>query len=411
MNKGRKRLAINTMMLYVLTLSNYVFAFITVPYLTRVLGPALYGVIGFAVATMTYFQLIIDFGFILSATADITKNKNDKNTIARIFTSVTVAKLLLAIICSLILFSLCLIIPQIREYPQVFALYMCYTICNALLPDFLYRGMENMKPITYRTVSVKLIMTLSIFILVKSSEDLIMVPLLYMLGSLLAVVIAYIDIHKRFEVKIIKIKIEDVVGCIKKSAPFFISRIASTVYGATNTFLLGLVYPGQPVVGYYTSADKIVAVARAGASPIADSLYPYLINKRDFSLVRKIIKVLMPIIIFMGVLLFIFAPEICILLFGKLYVDSSIALRALVPTMVLVLPNYIMGFPMMTPLGIEKKANISIVYGACLQIVIIAGLWLTGWFSMLTVCISTSITEASIFMYRSIAVWKKLKNN
>ena len=50
-NKEHKVLATNTIMLYVLTLSNYVFSLLTVPYQTRVLGPELYGIIGFAIAT------------------------------------------------------------------------------------------------------------------------------------------------------------------------------------------------------------------------------------------------------------------------------------------------------------------------------------------------------------------------
>ena len=70
-----KRLFTNTVFLYLLTFSNYLMSFITVPYQTRVLGPDIYGVLGLTASLMIYFQLVIDFGFLLSATADVSKNR------------------------------------------------------------------------------------------------------------------------------------------------------------------------------------------------------------------------------------------------------------------------------------------------------------------------------------------------
>ena len=86
------RLAKNTIMLFVLTFSNYLFNFITVPYQTRVLGPAVYGNLGFATSIMSYFQLLLDFGFMLSATEDISKNREDHSYVSRVLTCVTWCK-------------------------------------------------------------------------------------------------------------------------------------------------------------------------------------------------------------------------------------------------------------------------------------------------------------------------------
>ena len=61
----------NTLMLYILTFSNYLFNFISVPYQTRLFGPEVYGELGFAQALMAYVQMVLDFGFILSSTEDV----------------------------------------------------------------------------------------------------------------------------------------------------------------------------------------------------------------------------------------------------------------------------------------------------------------------------------------------------
>ena len=70
-NDSTGTLAKNTGMLFLLTISNYVFNFITIPYQTRVLEPSIYGNIGFAMSVMSYFQLLTDFGFLLSATGQM----------------------------------------------------------------------------------------------------------------------------------------------------------------------------------------------------------------------------------------------------------------------------------------------------------------------------------------------------
>jgi len=44
-------------------LSNYVIPLITLPYLTRVLGAESFGKVAFAQVVMTYFALLVDYGF------------------------------------------------------------------------------------------------------------------------------------------------------------------------------------------------------------------------------------------------------------------------------------------------------------------------------------------------------------
>lgn len=407
----KKTLAVNTMMLYILTFSNYFFSFMTVPYQTRVLGPKLYGVLGFAFAIMTYFQLVIDFGFTLSGTAEIARLKNNKNKLAIVVEAIIISKFLLFIACAVVMLFLCEYIPQFREYKTVFWICLLYTFMNALIPDFLYRGMEEMKPITYRTILVKLIFTVGVFAMVREKNDYIWVPIMYLMGSFIAVIVAYLDVRNRFQIKFVRISKKDVVSRIADSFPFFVSRIASTLYGATNTVLLGIKYSGQSIVGFYTSAEKIVSLARSGSSPVADSLYPYLITNKDFKLVKKILGILMPIIICGASILFIFAPQICVFVFGKGYEGVAVPLRCLIPVIVIILPSYIFGFPMMTPLGIAKYANLAVIIGALVQIVLLLLLWIMDCFNIVNICIATSVTEIFVFVFRVVVVMKTMKKH
>lgn len=72
-NSNKGVLLQNTVMLYLLTFSNYFLSLVVVPYETRVLGVEVFGVLGAATAIMVYFQLVVDFGFLLSGTQEVAK--------------------------------------------------------------------------------------------------------------------------------------------------------------------------------------------------------------------------------------------------------------------------------------------------------------------------------------------------
>ena len=94
-NSNKGVLLQNTVMLYLLTFSNYFLSLVVVPYETRVLGVEVFGVLGAATAIMVYFQLVVDFGFLLSGTQEVAKSRDDPAAVSRIFTATTLAKLLL----------------------------------------------------------------------------------------------------------------------------------------------------------------------------------------------------------------------------------------------------------------------------------------------------------------------------
>ena len=143
-------------MLYLLQFSTYLFSFLTIPYQTRILGPQLFGVLGVALAVMSYFQLFLDFGFMLSATEEIAENRDDKSFISKKILSVAVIKLTFTIVSFLILGLMLKFIKPLREYRFLYIIYLLAFSVNSFLPDYLFRGIEKMSAVTLRTVFVKL---------------------------------------------------------------------------------------------------------------------------------------------------------------------------------------------------------------------------------------------------------------
>ena len=81
----------------------YLLPLITFPYLIRVLGVDKFGLVMFAQATMYYFEILVDFGFNLSATREVALNAKNKSKLNEIISSVFSIKLVLLIISGLLL--------------------------------------------------------------------------------------------------------------------------------------------------------------------------------------------------------------------------------------------------------------------------------------------------------------------
>lgn len=395
----------NTVMLYILTFSNYLLSLVVVPYESRVLDPALFGLLGTANAIMLYFQLVMDFGYLLSGTQEVARCREDRQALSRIFTAVTMGKLLLIVLSAVVLQVLCCVIPTWGERRLLLTLFFIATALNSLLPDYLYRGMERMSSITVRTVCIKVFFTIGVFVVLKLPEDIWKIPLVTAVGNLVAVAATLVHLKRKLGICLQKPDLREMWKTMRRSSTFFYSRIATTAYSALNTVILDIISGTGAAVGFYNSADKLISTGKSALTPISDSLYPYMVKNRDFKLVRRVLLVLEPCIVLFCTACFIWAEPLCLLFFGPEYAPAGAVLRAMLPVGVLVLPSYILGFPMLTAMDLTKHANYSVIFGSAIHVVNLAILYLTGNISMITLGIAVSVAEALILGYRIVVIW------
>lgn len=401
-----KTLLWNTVFLYLMTFSNQLINLIMIPYQTRVLGPIIYGKISVATSLMVYVQLIMDFGFILSATEKVARNRQDTDYISRLFTAVTVIKLLLIGAAGVLLYSVCGAVDALRTDRLLYMLYYAAYAVNALVPDFVYRGKEQMRTITIRTVLIKVMFAAITLVFVRKSSDYLLLPIFLLIGNVVAVLFSFWHVNKIFSVFFKVPSKKFLRDTFHDAVPFFVSRIASTVYQALNTLILGIKYEGQAVVGYYGSADKLLGLAKSVSYPVADSLYPHMVRKKDYSIIRKLLLTVMPVILVGAVFVFWKAEWICTLLFGAEYADTGNILRCLLPAMVVIFPTYILCFPTLNPIGLSKYANFSNVIGCVIMVMALGVLFVIDGVNVYSLCIASSISEVSVFLFRAGVAWK-----
>ena len=129
-----------------------------------------------------------------------------------------------------------------------------------------------------------------------------------------------------------------------------------------------------------------------------------MVQNKDFKLIKKILLFLMPIILAGCTFVWIFAESFCVLLFGEEFRSSGRILQLLMPVIAMTLPAYIFGFPVLSPLGLAKYANISNIIGAVVHLTNLLVLFLIGRLTVENICIATCITEAIVLSFRILVV-------
>jgi len=403
------KLLTNTVYLYLLQFANYAFSLITLPLITRVLGPEYYGKIGMGMAFSVYFLLIIDFGFRLSGTKLINDARNNKRELEKIVAEISSAKLMLAFLCAFFLLICTQFIDALKDIETLLYCYLIFSFFSSLIPDYLYRGLENMKIITLRAIIMKGVFTSLIFVFLRNPDQYLFIPLFQTLGEIAALCWIYWDIRHNLGLSLSRPKLRAIFNQIKDSSNYFISRISSTVYSVANTTILGLIFPGASVVGYYTSADRLKSVGTSAMTPIADSFFPYMNRTKDYRQLFKVTAILEIPIIIVCVIIWFYSEEVCVMLFGSEFTSASGLLRWMLPVVAITLPNYMFGFPALSALNETKWANYSVEIAAGNQIIGIIILFYFSHVTAVNLCILTLISEFIILLIRSTVIIKYRK--
>ncbi|CUT07100.1 polysaccharide transporter, PST family [Candidatus Kryptonium thompsonii] len=325
----------NTFSLSILQFANYVLLLITIPYVVRVIGPDKFGLISFAQAFATYFLLVVNYGFDLSATREILSNRDNKNTLVRIYSNVLFTKAFLFTLCTLIFTSLIFLIPKFRENILVFIVSYLIVAGYVLFPTWLFQGLEKLYITSIFNFIVKLLFTIGIFIFVRNKNDFYLVPLLMSLGQIFAGTLALMYSLKLLDWKINMPRLEDIFRELKNGFSVFISLVFINFYTISNTFILGFFAPHENV-GYFVSGSKLVLVFQTLVlAPLAQSLYPHVGKilrndlNRGIEYIKKFSVIVTALTLPASIFLLIFAPILVKVFLGDQYLPSINVVRIL----------------------------------------------------------------------------------
>lgn len=348
---------------------------ITLPYLVRILGPEKFGLVNFATAFCAYFALITDYGFTLSATKDISINRNNVDKVNSIYSSVMGIKIFLtitsAIIFTIIIFSFGIFSDELFLYLISFA----GVIGTTFFPVWFFQGMEKMRYILFINISSRALTTSLIFVLVREQNDYLVLAALNALTLILVMIAGLYSVHKKFKTKFVFPSFESMKEQLKSGWSIFLSQVSINLYTSSNVFILGL-FTNNTVVGYFTAADKIRSALQAMMNPLLQTVFPYVnhllsVSSEAFiNFNKKILRIALAGGITISLILFFFAADLVYLILGEGYSHSITVLKIIAWLPFLITFSNVTGVQTMLPLKRDKAFAIILLIAGVLNVVV-----------------------------------------
>jgi len=331
LNNGEGRVVLgNYGALLFIQAANFILPLIVLPYLVTTLGTEKYGVVMIAQSMAIFLTVIVDFGFNISATREVSLLRDNKEKLSQLFWNVIAIKIVLATILFLLVIVLVSTLARFQNEMWVYLFSFLMVIGQAIFPTWFFQGIEKMKVITIVNVVAKILFTSAVFLIVLQAQDYEYVPLLHGGGFLIAGLFGlfYAVQHVGFS----KPNSKESKKLMMQSSSLFVSNFATSMYTAGNTFILGMI-GGESIAGVYASMEKLVLAFKNVYAPLYQALFPWLSKKgllemRDF--IKKIWKpiALSALIITIGFLFF--AREIVTFIYDNASITSySVILKIL----------------------------------------------------------------------------------
>jgi O-antigen/teichoic acid export membrane protein len=230
---------------------SHIIGFVANAYIARILNVEGFGLINYCLAYLTYLLLFSNMGLTTLGVREVAKNTSNKRIIGEIvFTR---------LILTFILFSLFTIFttlflgnPLTRK---IIMLYLLTAFPNALYLEFVFQAREEMEFIGAGRIIQYSIYFILIFILLKSREDLIYIPISFFCANLLSSLFLLLIFIKKYG--ILPISPANSYQTLVNALPI---GFATIVYQAGINFppiWLGIIHK-EDDVGLFSASFKII---------------------------------------------------------------------------------------------------------------------------------------------------------
>ena len=356
-----------------LTVSGYVFTFLTYPYISRVLGVSNIGIVNFIDSLINYFIIFAMMGIGTIGIREIAIHKNNKELLSKAFSGIVTLNAISTLIATIVLLIVMYTIPKLFPYRNLLYFGVLKLLFNLFLVEWFFTGLENFSYITKRSIIIKILYVASVFVFIRKASDYqtyyLLCVLVIIINSLVNIV--YCNRFISFSLKDISIK---PYLSTFFSIGFYI--IIGSMYTSFNVAWLGFV-AGTDEVGYYTTATKLHTIFLAFLTAFQNVMFPRVTSllsegkveeyKQKLNIsVDSLLSFSFPIII----IAIIFGPNILHFLVGDGYEGSYLPFRIIVPLILIIGYGQIICIQILMAMKQDKKLLLNTCLGALVGIIL-----------------------------------------
>jgi len=402
---GQMSVARNYVYNTVLQITNIIVPFITVPYLSRVLGPEGVGIVAFSGSIVHYFILFGVLGLTLYGNRSIAYVGTNIEERSKVFWELVLLKVATSSL-SLVAFYLFLQATSPKNL-SVYLVQSTLIIAAALDVSWLFMGMEDFKKTVTRSLFMKMLGTALIFILVKSSEDFALYALIGAGTTLFGQLIMWTYVPKYIEkVSLHSLKFR---RHLRGTFRLFIPTVAVEVYVVLDKTMIGLISTDAEV-GIYEMSQRLVKMALSLVTSMGVVMIPRMsavVARRDPDLLNSYAKRSFHFAtygsIFVTTMIMGVIPDFAPMFFGEAFLKTIDVIRTIVPIAVFIAWSNVLGMQLMVPMKLERKLTLSVSLGAMinfpLNLILIPFLGAVGA-AISSVVAEFSVTASQLFLMR-----------
>ena len=404
-NSLKKNLSLNLIKILI----NLFFPLITFPYISRILLPEGIGRVTYVQSINNYFLLLINLGIPLYGIREIAKVRNNKLEKSKVFSEIFFLNIITTIL-GVIVYLYFYNSNIIKNDKEIFLIFSIVLLFNFLSVDWFFQGIEDYQYITIRTVVIKILSALFLFIFVKKSSDIYIYSVIVvfsLIGS------NFFNIVRALKLVDLKLKRLNIKRHLKGILIIFSMSLAISIYTNLDGVMLGS-YGSKYSLGLYSAASKIISLVMGIVTSLGAVLLPRISNYIEEKKEEEIKKILEKTFSF---LLFLIIPsiigiyftvnEIILLFAGKEYLEATTTLKILSLIILFIGFSNFIGMQILYPRGEEKKVFYSVLAGAIINFSL--NLYLIPRYYQNGAAFATCVAEFTVVVIQIFLGYKYLK--
>ena len=356
-----------------LTISTYIMGFITFPYVSRIFGAEKLGLVSFVDNTISYFLLFATMGISNIGVREIASVRNDQEKLNRTFSNLLGVNLLFTLATLAVYLSFVNFVPHMKQNVDMFYVGVAKILFSSLLLEWLFSGMENFRYITTRSVFIKVLYVIAVFVFIRRPDQ----YKLYFYFSIIVVVLNGI-INFIYSRKYIRINFRELFNFkyFKSNIKLGIYNIMTSMYLTFNVMYLGLVCDNTQV-GYYSAAFKMYSVILGLFTAFTSIMLPRMssiLAEGDRShfcaMINKSYKGVSTLSIPLVLCSVIMAPQIIRVICGSGYEAAVLPMRIIMPAILFVGIAQILAIQALMPMRKDNVLLSASIVGAIISVVV-----------------------------------------
>ena len=347
--------------------------FITAPYLSRVLGPEGIGIQSYTASYAAYFSMFATLGTVTYGSREISRARNDRDLRSRLFWEIEALTVFTSLLTLVGWFLFIGFHASYRVYYVILTMNILTSMMNI---SWFFSGLELFGLIVARDTFFKVLGIASVFLFVKSRDDLALYVALTSAMSLFSALSLWPYLRKR--VRRVSVRELRVFRHFGKTWVYFIPTAATSIYTVLDKTLIGLITRETVENGYYQQADKIVSMMKSvvfgGVNSVVGVRISYLFAEEKYAEIHARIRSSMHYIFFMGFGcvfgLTAVARNFVPLFFGDGYEKVVSLLYIISPIVLIIGVSNCLGSHYYTPSGRRAQSTRYIIAGSALNLLL-----------------------------------------